>query len=271
MTRAAKHSSVENDLLQPSSWHIPDRYELKYLISAAQAQAVRHAIEPYCTLDPHCLGRPGAEYAVQSLYLDTPGRDLYLLARDRHATRWKARVRRYGDSEGVFAEIKTKHSDIVSKQRVGVPLAGWAELLRRPAGVDGNAEASSFCRKIERYHLVPTLMVRYEREAWSSTVDSYARVTFDRRVVCQPWSDWSLEADDRAWTPLDGNASMKGIGDGVVLELKCLTAVPRWLLGVVQSVGLVRARYSKYCKGIDRLLTGATSLDALTPTRGFHV
>jgi hypothetical protein len=49
MTRAVKHSSVENDLLQPSSWHIPDRYDLKYLISAAQAQAVRHAIEPYCT------------------------------------------------------------------------------------------------------------------------------------------------------------------------------------------------------------------------------
>jgi hypothetical protein len=268
MTRAAKPAS-EEDL--PSSWHVPDRYELKYLVSAAQAEAVRRAIEPYCRLDPHCLGRPDAQYPVQSLYLDTPGHDLYRLARDRHATRWKARLRRYGDSEIVFAEIKTKHSDIVSKKRTPIPSQGWAERLRRPAGTEGGLQAGVFCRQIERHHLIPTLMVRYEREAWSSTVDSYARVTFDRRVVCQPWSDWSLQADERAWMALDDGGSMKSLRDGVVLELKCLTAVPRWLSGVVQSVGLVRARYSKYCKGIDRLLTGDISLDALTPTRGFHV
>jgi hypothetical protein len=171
----------------------------------------------------------------------------------------------------VFVEIKTKHSDIVSKRRACIPRDGWAARLRGPSAGDGPSPERTFCRQIERYHLTPALMVRYHREAWSSTLDSYARVTFDRRVVCQPWSDWSFEADENAWIALDGGASMKGLRDGVVLELKCLTAVPRWLSGVVQRVGLVRARYSKYCKGIDRLLTRETSIAGLTPTRGFHV
>jgi len=53
---------------------------------------------------------------------------------------------------------------------------------------------------------------------------------------------------------------------GVVLELKCLTAVPRWLTNVVESVGLVRNRYSKYCKGIERHFARDTLLGVLNQT-----
>jgi len=59
---------------------------------------------------------------------------------------------------------------------------------------------------------------------------------------------------------------MLTVPTGVVLELKCLTAVPRWLSQVVQSVGLVRARYSKYCKGIERHFARDTLLGVLNQT-----
>ncbi len=109
-----------------------------------------------------------------------------------------------------------------------------------------------FCERLERFGLVPTLMVRYEREAWLSTVDSYARVTFDRRVVSQAWHAWSFDADDGNGLALDSSHSMLTVPRGVVLELKCLTAVPHWLSNLARDVGLVRARYSKYCRGIER-------------------
>jgi hypothetical protein len=133
-------------------------------------------------------------------------------------------------------------------------------------GPDASAAERVFCERLETYGLVPTLMVHYLREAWLSTVDSYARVTFDRRIVAQAWSDWSLDVDDVIWLALDGARSMLTRRDGVVLELKCLTAVPLWLTSVVQSLGLVRNRYSKFCKGIERHFGRDTLLTVVDKT-----
>jgi len=250
-----------------ASIEIPDRYELKYLVSESQVEAVRRAIAPYCVLDANSERHPGHEYGIQSLYLDTPTRDLYRISRERRAQHWKARVRRYDGSDRVFLEIKNKDHDQIKKHRARILAEGWVERIH---GFMPDPDASSaerlFCKRLERYGLVPTLMVHYMREAWLSTVDSYARVTFDRRVACQVWRDWSFEVDDVNWLALDSSRSMLTVPRGVVLELKCLTAVPRWLSNVVHSVGLVRASYSKYCKGVERLFARDTLLGVLNQT-----
>jgi hypothetical protein len=245
---------------------VPDRYEIKYLISESRVEAVRRAIAPYCVLDPNAEREPGHEYGIQSLYLDTPNRDLYRTSRERRAHRFKVRVRHYDGTDRVFLEIKDQDHDLIKKQRARVPLDGWVERVHGLPGADASPAEQRFCHRVERYHLVPTLMVHYLREAWLSTVDSYARVTFDRRVVCQPWTEWSLDADQANWLALDSPRSMLTVSEGVVLELKCLTAVPRWLFDVVHGVGLVRARYSKYCKGIERTYTRDTLLGVLNQT-----
>ena len=56
---------------------------------------------------------------------------------------------------------------------------------------------------------------------------------------------------------------MLSVPQGVVLELKCLSAVPRWLSNVTRNAGLRKARYSKYCKGIERLYARDTLLGVL--------
>jgi hypothetical protein len=245
---------------------IPDRYEMRYLISESQVEAVRRAIAPYCVLDAHCEDMPNYEYGIQSLYLDTPNRDLFRISRQRRARRWKARVRRYDGSDRVFLEIKDKDHDLVQKQRARIPLDGWALRLHGEPLADAGQAESIFRQRLERHGLEPMLMVRYLREAWMSTVDSYARVTFDRRITCQAWSEWSLDVDDANWLALDSARSMLAVPQGVVLELKCLTAVPRWLSSVVQNVGLARVRYSKYCRGIERQFARDTLLGVLHQT-----
>jgi hypothetical protein len=267
MTSLNPVAPVEEAAVQTAAAiEIPDRYELKYLISESQVEAVRRAIQPYCVLDPHSERQPDHQYGIQSLYLDTPNLDLYRISRERRAQRWKARIRRYDDSERVFFEIKNKDHSLIKKQRARVPSDGWAERIHRVPDADVSPAERYFLERVERYNLVPTLMVRYLREAWISTVDSYARVTFDRRIVCQPYQDWSLEVDDVSWLALDSSRSMLTIPCGVVLELKCLTAVPRWLSNVVHSVGLARASYSKYCKGVERLFARDTLLGVLNQT-----
>lgn len=245
---------------------IPDRYELKYIIPEWQTDLVRRAIEPFCILDPNSARNADRQYAIQSLYLDTPNRDLYRVSREKRARRWKARIRTYDGADKVFFEIKLKDHDMVKKPRARIPVGEWVERLRGSLHPDASVAERLFRERVERYDLVPTLMVRYQREAWLSTVDSYARVTFDRCVVCQPWDRWSLDADPQGWVSLDSPRSMCGVPDGVVLELKCLSAVPRWLSSIPQQVGLPKTRYSKYCKGVERLYARDTLLGLLNQT-----
>jgi hypothetical protein len=243
---------------------IPDRYEFKHLIPEEQVDAIRLAIEPFCVLDPNSQKTDHHEYAIQSLYLDTPNRDLYRISRERRSQRWKARIRRYDGSDVVFLEIKTRDHSLIKKHRAKIPAEGWVERIHGPIANDATGAERLFCQRLECHNLVPMLMVRYMREAWMSSVDAYARVTFDRQVVCQPWTDWTLDGDDGNWLALDSSRSMQTVPRGVVLELKCLTAVPLWLSNVARSVGLTRTCYSKYCKGIERFFARDTLLGLLS-------
>ncbi len=245
---------------------IPDRYELKYLIPEWKVGEVRRAIEPFCVLDPNSAKSPNHEYPIQSLYLDTFNRDLFRISRERRARRWKVRVRHYDGSDTVFLEVKNKDCDMVKKPRAKIPLEGWVERVLGPLHSQASPAERLFCERVLRYGLVPTLMVQYQREAWLSTVDSYARVTFDRRIVCQAWSEWSFDADPCGWVALDGTNTMLGVPQGVVLELKCLSAVPRWLSHVVGITGLRKIRYSKYCRGIERWFARDTLWGVLNQT-----
>ncbi len=229
---------------------IPDRYELKYVISESQTDAVRRAIEPFCVRDPHADRDADHAYSIQSLYLDTPTHRLFRMSQERQARRWKARIRCYDGSASVFLEIKGKDHDMVKKQRALIPAAGWALRLRARVADDASPAERCFRDRLERFELRPSLLVRYRREAWLSTVDTYARITFDRRIVCQPCPDWSLAADERAWIAIDDARALSGVPRGTVLELKCLRAVPRWLVQLTGNLGLTKARYSKYCKGL---------------------
>jgi hypothetical protein len=56
------------------------------------------------------------------------------------------------------------------------------------------------------------------------------------------------------------------VPQGIVLELKCLSAVPRWLANMTRTVDLQKTRYSKYCKGIERLYARDTLLGVLNRT-----
>jgi SPX domain protein involved in polyphosphate accumulation len=237
-------------MAEPSA--IPDRHELKYVIPEWKVDHVREAIRPFCALDRHCEQAAGHQYVIESLYLDTPDRDLYRVSRERRAERFKLRVRRYGDAgDQVFLEVKRKDRGMIRKLRARVPARGWAARLEGPLPFDASREEHDFRARMARWLLLPTVLVRYEREAWVSTIDEYARVTFDRRLVCQARPTWDFEADPCAWNPIDHGDALKRVEAGVVLELKCTVDAPRWMAHVVESLGLRRMGVSKYCNGVE--------------------
>ena len=82
------------------------RYELKYLLSEAQKQAVRKAMEPYMRLDSY--GRT----TIRNLYLDTDNYRLVRRSIERPVYKEKLRVRSYAqatDDSTVFVELKKKY------------------------------------------------------------------------------------------------------------------------------------------------------------------
>lgn len=246
-----------------SELHIPRRYELKYVVTQAQADAVRLAIAPFCRLDRNSADAPDHEYSIKSIYLDSPARDLYRVSREGRDPRFKVRVRRYGSGGAVFLEVKRKEQGLVRKSRARVPASEWPErLLSRPA--DTSPAEQAFLFAVDRYQLAPALLVHYEREAWASFVDDYARVTLDRQIRCQAPNGWDFEGDPSAWLPLDHAGTMHGTAGAALLELKCTQQVPAWMAHLTEQLELWKSGFSKYCNGLERL-EGHASLPSFLP------
>ena len=224
-----------------SSDQIPPRREFKYLLDRARIPALRAAIAPFCTLDPFA-GADNA-YALRSLYLDAPDMRLYHANEREAPVRFKARIRCYPEAERspVFAELKFRDGDVIRKTRERLPSDDWR------AGLQERGPLGGFVHRMHRHDLQPVVLVEYRREAWASSVDPYARVTWDSAIRCQAMRRWSLEADPRRWRPIDHGLLTFMDRSPVVLELKWGRYAPPWMMRVAQGLDLFRHSFSKYC------------------------
>lgn len=240
-----------------------ERREYKYLVDEALADRIRDAIRPFCALDPYAARAPGRRYTIESLYLDTPDLALYRANDIELVERFKLRIRRYPDAPESphFLEVKSRYHDTIVKSRAMVG-RDWPLQVSDPFAprrLLGHTPAVE--RFVVHTHLVgarPTVLVRYTREAWASLVDDYARVTFDRRIEGQLVAPdaWGFDADPRAFRACDDATAARDTDTRVVLELKFTARVPRWMMAIVESLGLQRRAFSKYGRALEAHLIG---------------
>ena len=95
-----------------------------------------------------------------TLYYDTPSREMYLLHHDRRLVRQKIRTRTYVESGSTFLEIKNKtNKGRTRKKRVAMPREAFGRFT-------DDAAASLFCRERCAYRpedLSPSLSTRFLR------------------------------------------------------------------------------------------------------------
>ncbi|MCC6554510.1 MAG: polyphosphate polymerase domain-containing protein [Polyangiaceae bacterium] len=237
-----------------------ERYEYKYLVPERVVPAIREAALAVSRIDEYA--RPDGRYAIRSLYFDTPRYDLYWANEREQADRFKVRARCYPGNPGpVFLEVKRRVKDVIVKTRGPVPADAWRDVLRgRLAPLEAvsrsaRAAAERFILVVERHHLRPAVLVEYEREAYVSLVDKYARLTFDRRIVVQEKDAIDLEASPVRWRPIDHPAQTRTTEPICVLELKFEQRPPAWMSALVRRLDLVRYSFSKYCYGVSAALT----------------
>jgi len=241
------------------------RLEIKFLIDEPTADVVRQQLEPYCQIDPHSFDHPRRDdghigYTISSLYLDTPSLAFHRAKERGDANRLKLRVRTYSKTSRATFEVKRRHSDVIDKARIIVDrdrVESCAYGLLD--GLDVNDQMESFLNDLGVLVAVsggfPTLTVKYDREAYASVVDDYARVTFDRRIRAVRTEDWDLApAEDDCWCRFDDHWCTHHVTDPIVMEIKCRKTVPLWLVDLIKRNNLSRCSFSKYSIGIN--LTG---------------
>jgi len=235
------------------------RREYKFLIDHATAAEVREAVAPFCDIDPHAAGLPGQRYTIDTLYLDSDELKLFWANDLEQLDRIKLRVRDYSDarSSKVYFEVKRRINDTILKSRGRVSRDAFKRLLS-----DDTTEIPDSCvggdrLAVEKFlffartmHVRPFTLVQYKREPYFSTIDDYARVTFDTHIRAHPMETLGFDPDGGGWRALDDAISQSTLESMVVLELKFTNMVPLWLINITRSLGLARRAFSKYGNSI---------------------
>lgn len=211
------------------------RYELKYLLNAAQTEYLVRQLEGHMCLDQY--GRT----SIASLYYDTPDYRLIRTSLEKPLFKEKIRLRSYGlatDSSPVFLELKRKACGVVYKRRVQstIPLvdkffAGSGDIC---AGGQINREITWF--RDFYGSLVPSCLIIYDREAYYEPGGDL-RLTIDYNPRYRV-SDLNLS------TSMDGTL-LRPEGD-TILEIKVQQAVPMWLSRILDQGHIYKNSFSKY-------------------------
>ncbi len=235
------------------------RYELKYTISEQMAREIRDYIRSFFSLDAHAdpniLG-----YTVNNLYFETPDFLFYHDVKFRKLRRVKPRVRYYGTrpENNLWLELKYRNDSMIWKFRRPVPLSDWPTLLQRPeesyTEVGHEKISTSFEHVVTMSGAKPLVHVRYFREPYVSDLDTYGRITFDRRLTCHPSKDSFDPVPDCPMISCDDPVATSADESPVILEIKTESAVPFWAIEIIRNFDLRQRGFSKYCYAVDRLL-----------------
>ncbi|MDA8563295.1 polyphosphate polymerase domain-containing protein [Mariniblastus sp.] len=231
------------------------RYELKYLITESQADAIRRLVKTRLLSDEHSHGN-AIGYRVRSLYLDSRSLTCYNETQCGQKNRFKLRIRFYDDGldSPVYLEVKRRITNVICKCRATVSRRD-AELLLRGASPsasmlvnDTAGERQSlreFCMLRDRLGAVGKVFVDYYRQAYESRGGNQYRVTFDRNVC---GSDYTIGSGLK----MPPRSRMTKI-DGVILEMKFIDRPASWMTDVSQRFGLKSQSVPKYVECVDVL------------------
>lgn len=237
---------ADHCLEDQSAAALMDRVDTKFLVPVdLLAQCLGGLSEHYSVLETDGLRQMGYD----TLYFDTPDRQLY---RDHHngkLNRMKVRIRHYRDSDDAFLEVKRKNNKgrTVKERRSLDSFTSAAG-----AGVDQLKSLMKDLLGLPATRMSPALFVHYQRTTLMNR-NSCERVTVDTDLAF-------LSAMNGKRRALPGLA---------VLELKSPLLLPDSPLGLrLKSLGYRPVAFSKYCVGTALLAPEQVKTNRFKPVLG---
>ncbi len=212
------------------------RYELKYLLTQDQKEAVLQAMADFMELDQY--GRT----TIRNIYFDTDNYRLIRRSIDKPTYKEKLRIRSYHRAKAtstVFVELKKKYNGIVYKRRISLPENEAMEWILGQRHCHKDTQISEEVDYFLDFYqtLRPAVFLSYEREAYFAKDGSDFRVTFDDNILCRQ-EDISLESAVYG-TPI--------LPEGkVLMEIKCDRGIPLWMTKVLCRERIYKTSFSKY-------------------------
>ncbi len=227
------------------------RMEHRFLLSQAQADLFRHAIEIFMIIDDQAAFN--GYYPVHTLYYDSPDFRCYWEKLDGYKFRRKLRIRHYSTMDNlnvdapVFAEIKQQVGCYIQKRRVKLTCHAALKLCEQgfiPTGYPQDEELmQEMVSFIHEYDLHPASRICFERQAYTGTMlDKGLRITLDKNVT---GLDLTLK------TTLQDAARPILAADQVIVEIKANSRLPFWLSEIIAQHSLTATSTGKYCRSLD--------------------
>ena len=238
------------------------KLEYKYLLPAADTDALRRVLLRHMEPDRYARRENDHTYVVRSVYLDSPRLRSYREKVEGVRHRRKYRIRAYGEAlhdSTAFLEIKEKEGAYLTKYRCGLTVGEVEEFMRdrdvarhiRVLRGDGihPENAGRFFRDVDRKGLRPVVLIVYDREAYTMDGAGDLRVTIDKNLRAQRVTDHSAfggaanHVSDADLVPVMRQHS--------ILEVKFTRGVPGWLRDELRLHRLRRLALSKYTLSLD--------------------
>lgn len=227
------------------------RYEIKYLLTQAQKEAILQAMAPYMKLDKY--GRT----TIRNIYFDTDSYRLIRRSLEKPAYKEKLRVRSYQTASGqdpVFVELKKKYKSVVYKRRLVLPegqvMASFRQGKPLPVSSQIGREIAYFRSYYEGLH--PAVFLSYEREAFYALDGGDFRVTFDQNILYRT-SELNLGS------PVYGTPLLE---DGqTLMEIKTSGGLPLWMSHALNRLGIYPTSFSKYGRAYGDLVANSQKND----------
>jgi hypothetical protein len=227
-----------------------NRLEYKYLVPLSYMDKLRADLLKYLEPDEYAAVRPGHEYTVRSVYLDSHDYKCYYEKLDGIHTRKKFRIRGYNRCENyprVYFEIKRKHDNFISKSRAGTSfVAMQTVLMDSPVEsyftMDEKNDFDYFYYYYQLKRLEPKVLIVYDREPFECKFGSKLRITFDKYLRSKVVSD--------ARQLFEENGLRTIYQREFIFEVKFFQVLPQWINQTLEKYDLTRLAVSKYTSSI---------------------
>ena len=210
-----------------------ERTEKKYKINKQQQDNLLSLIKDNLTPDEHGISE------IYSLYLDNKSHLLIRNSLSEKLYKEKLRIRSYGkpDKESfVYFEIKKKFKGVVHKRREKLLFKEVLEYLEKNNKPIDSQIMNEIDYMFELYgELSPSILVKYQRVAFSVKDSPGLRLTFDSKMKYR--DDDFFDEDD-----IDKNISDDGL---IILEIKTNGSIPLWLVKALNECNIKPSSFSK--------------------------
>lgn len=212
------------------------RYEIKFLLTRGQKQAILRLMQPYMKLDKY--GRT----TIRNIYYDTDSFRLIRRSLEKPVYKEKLRVRSYKEAmpdDPVFVELKKKYKNVVYKRRLTLSEKETSESFESGAPLPVHSQIANEIEYFRAFYrdLRPAVFLTYEREAFYSLDGSDFRVTFDENIL---YRDYDISLGSEVYgTPLLNRGE-------TLMEIKTAGGLPLWISDELARLGIYHTSFSKY-------------------------